>query len=69
MRSDAFNLHVDTVRKEMVVTQHILISHVYDLYESKSNEIFADKNLSQVCSTEEIKSESIIADESSTEES
>ena len=46
MISDALNSHVDPVRTEMTGTQQILILHVFDLDESKSKEILADKNLS-----------------------
>ena len=34
MRADALNLHIDPVRMEMTVLQHITISRIYD-----SNEI------------------------------
>ena len=53
----------------MTGTQQIPILHIFDLDKSESKENIADKNLSQVCSTDEDKSESVIADESSTEES
>ena len=68
MRSDALNLHVDPVRTEMTSTQHIIILHVCGLGERKSKEVLAEKNLSQVWSTVEGESESVIVDESSTEE-
>ena len=48
--------------------RQILISHVCDLGNSKSKEILADKNLSQFCSIDKIKSESVIVGESSTED-
>ena len=35
MRADAFNLQVDPVRTEITGTQHIPISHIYDLYDSE----------------------------------
>ena len=43
--------------------------HVCDSDEIESKEIFADKNLSQVYSTDNGKSEIVIVDENSTEES
>ena len=49
--------------------QQIPILHVFSLDEIESKEIIADKNLLQVYSTNEIKPESIIVNESSTEES
>ena len=52
MRYGAFNSHVDTVRTEITGMQQILISQVCDLDKSKSKGIFAEKKLSQVCSTE-----------------
>ena len=69
MRADAFNLHVDPVVTEITGTQQIPISHVCDLDEWKSKEIITDKNLSQFCFTNESKSESVIVDEISTNES
>ena len=69
MRYYAFNLHFDPVRTEMTDTQQIPISHVCDLHKSKSKDIIADENLSQVCYTERNKSEIIIVNESSTDES
>ena len=66
MRNDAFNLHVDPVRTEMTVMQHIPISQICDLYQRKSKDIIADKNLLQTCSADKGKSESVIVDESST---
>ena len=66
MRADAFNSHVDPVRMKINGTQHIPISHVYDLYESESIGIITDKNLFQLCSTDESESESVLVDESST---
>ena len=53
----------------MTGTQQVPISHVCDLDENKSEDIPAEKNLLQVCSTDVGKSESVIVDESSTEES
>ena len=69
MRDDAFNLHVDSVRAEITGTQHISISHVCFSEDSKSKVIIVDENLSQVCSRNKNKSESVISNESSTEES
>ena len=69
VRADAFNLNVDPVRTKMTGTKQIPISHVFNLDKSKSKGIIADKNLLQVCSTDESESESVIFNESSTEES
>ena len=69
MRADAFNFHVEPVRTEMTGTQQIPISHVCDSDERKSKGIIVEKNLLQVCYTDNIKPESVIFDESSTEES
>ena len=49
--------------------QQIPILHLCDLDESESKELPAEENLSQVYSTDEGESESVITDESSTEES
>ena len=68
MRVDAFNSHFAPVRTEITGTQQILILCVCDPVERKSKDIPADKNLSQVYSTDEGKPESVIVDESSTEE-
>ena len=68
MRADALNQHIEPVRTEMTDTQQIPISHVCNLDQSKSKQIPAVKNLSQVCSTEKDEPESIIVDESFTEE-
>ena len=46
IRVDAFNLHVDPVRTEMIGTKNILILHVCDLDKRKSKEILSDKKLS-----------------------
>ena len=67
--SNALNLHVEYLRTETTGTKQIPISHIYDLDERKSKEILVDENLLQVCSTNEDESESVIVDESSTEES
>ena len=68
MRYYTFNSHVDPVRTEMIVTQHIPILKVCYLDNNESKGIIADKNLSQVCSTDKSKSESAIVNEISTEE-
>ena len=60
MRADAFNSHVGPARTEMTGTQQITILHVCDLDERKSKEILAEQKLSQVCSTDKGKSESVI---------
>ena len=62
------NSHVDPVRTEKTGTQQILISHVCDNDERKSKGIIADKNLLQVCSMNESESESVVVNESSTED-
>ena len=49
--------------------QQIPILHVCDFYKCKSKGIIADKNLSQVCSTDKSKSESVIVNKISTKES
>ena len=56
MRSDALNFNVDPVRTKMTGMQQIPISYVCDSEDSKSKGIIADKNLSQVCSTDECES-------------
>ena len=53
MIADAFNLHVDLVITEITGMQHIMISHVCDLDKSESEGIIVDKNVLQVCSTNE----------------
>ena len=63
IRADAFNLNVDPVRTEITGTQQIPISHVCDLGESESNEILADENFPQVCSTDKSEPESVIVNE------
>ena len=68
VRSDAFNSHVYPVITEMTVMQQILISHIFYSYEIESKEILSGGNLSQVCYTDEGKSEIVIVNESSTEE-
>ena len=52
MRYYALNLHVEPSRTEITGTQHIPILDVFSLDKSESKGIIADKNLSQVCSTE-----------------
>ena len=69
MRSDEFNLHVGPVRTEITGIQKIPISHVCDSDKSKPKGIIADKKLLKVCSTDKSESESVIFDESSTEDS
>ena len=69
MRAGALNSHVYPVKIVMTSMQHIHISHVCDLDDSKSKGIISDEKLSQVCSTDERKSESVIVDESYMEES
>ena len=65
-RSDALNLHVYPVITEMNGTQQILTSHVYSMDESELRNFPVDKTLLQICSIDEDKSKSIIADECST---
>ena len=69
MISDALNSHVGPVRTKMTGTQYIPISGVCDSDESELKGIRVEKNLSQVCSTDNSYSESVIVDEISTEES
>ena len=68
MRADKFNLNVEPVRTKITGTQHILISHVCDLDESESKMTLVVEKSSQFCSTEESESESVIVNESYTEE-
>ena len=53
----------------MTGTQHITISDVCSLDESKLDWIIADEKSLQVCSVDNSKSESVIVNKSSTEES
>ena len=69
MRADAFNTQVNPVRTKMTGTQHIPILQVLSLDRRVSTWIIADKNLSKVYSTGKRKSESVIVDKRSTEES
>ena len=66
MRADAFNFHVDPVRKEMTGMQHITIIRVCGSDDSKSIETLAEENLLQFCFTDEGESENVIVDEIST---
>ena len=68
MRDDALNSYIDPVVTEMTGMQHIPISHVWSMDKSESKEFIAEKILSQVCSTDKGESESVIINESSTEE-
>ena len=52
----------------MTGTQYIPILHECNSHERKLKGIILDKNLSQVCSTDERKSERFIVHEKSTEE-
>ena len=54
MRAYAFNFHAELVRAEMTGMQHITISHTCYSDKSKSEAIFAEKNLSQVYYTGDI---------------
>ena len=65
-RSYAFNLHINPVRTEMTDTQQIPISHVFSSDESQPEGIIAEEKLLQVCSTDKIKPEIVIVNESST---
>ena len=69
MRADALNLHVYPVRMEMTGMKQIPVSHVCLTDKSESEEFLVEKTLSQVCSTVEDESKSIIDDEIYTEES
>ena len=53
IRYDVFNSQVDPIRMEMIDTQQILILHVCDLDKRKSKLFLVDKNLLQVCSSNE----------------
>ena len=66
---DAFNYPIAAVWREMTGTQQILISHIWYSDYSESIETIVNKNLSQVCSTDEEKPESVIVDESTIDES
>ena len=66
---DALKLDIDPIKTEMNGTKQILISHVFFTDERESKQLLAEKTLLQVCSTDEAKSESVIVDESYTEES
>ena len=69
MRADNFNSHVESVRMDMIGMQHINISQVCSLDESKPEGIIAVKNLLQFCSSVESKPETVIVNEISREES
>ena len=69
MKSDAINFQVEPIRNEMNSTQQIPISHICYLYKRESTGVTTDKNLSQVCSTDEVESERVIANKSSTGDS
>ena len=69
MRANALNSHIDPVKTEMTGTQQIPISQICSIDKIESKDILADEILSQVYSTDEGKSESVIFDESTTEES
>ena len=49
-------------------THHIPISHVYYKDESELEEFIVDKNLSQICSTDEDESKGVIVEKYSTKE-
>ena len=68
MRADTLNLDTEPVRMEMPVINHIPISRIFSTEKGELKEYLVNKNLSQVYSTDEGKSESIITAESSTEE-
>ena len=68
MRADAINSYVYPVIMEMTGTKQIPRSHIVSTDQRKSEEFLVDKVLSQVYSTGEEESKSIIADESYTEE-
>ena len=55
VRADSFNSHVDPVRTEMTVIQHIPISHIFHSDESKSKGIIEVERLLRVCSKYESK--------------
>ena len=69
MKDDSLSSHIDPVRTKMTGIQQIPIAYVCDFDGSKSKYFLVDENLSQVCSTDDGEPESVIFDESSTEES
>ena len=69
MRADDLNLHAYPVRTKMTGTKQIPVLHVCSKFMIKSENFLMDRTLSQICSTDEEESESIIVDESSKEES
>ena len=68
MRADALNSHIYPVRTEMNGTEPIPTSHIYSKDKSKLKEFLVDKNISQICSTDEDESKIIIVDKFSTKE-
>ena len=69
MRADDFNLHIYSVRLEITGMQQIPISHICYSYKSESKGIIMEEKISQLFSTDKSKSESVIINEISTEES
>ena len=68
MRADALNLHVYPVRTDMTGTKQIPTSHIFSTDERELKAFPVDKNLSQICSTDEGESKGIIVNKYSTEE-
>ena len=68
MRADVINLHVYPVRTEITATKQIPILHVFSTDESELKEFLVNKNLSQICYTDEDESKGIIVNKFSTEE-
>ena len=46
MRADVLNLKIYSVRTEMTYAKHILIVHIFSMYDNKSKYFQVTKNLS-----------------------
>ena len=68
MVADVLNSHVYPVRKEMLATKQIPISHICSTYESELKYFLFGKTLYEICSRDEDESKGIINDECSTKE-
>ena len=55
MISNVLNLNIYPVRTEMTGVKYILISRICSVDDNKSKEFLVDKNILQVCSTDEKK--------------
>ena len=67
MRADDLNLHVYPVITKMIATKQIPVLHVCSMDERKSKEFLFNKNIPQICSTNDEESKGIV-DKFSTEE-